>query len=49
MLVLVRKRGAMIRKLGVENETIDRVERVFVASHKPICGERLEEYTRCFV
>jgi hypothetical protein len=49
MLALVPKRGAMIRKLGVENETIDRIERVFAASHKPICGERLEEYTRCFV
>ncbi len=49
MLPLVPKRGAMIRKLGVENETIDRVEHVFAGSHKPIFGERLEEYTRCSV
>ncbi len=49
MLVLARKKGAMIRKPGVENDTIDRFEGVFVASHKENCGERLEEYTRCFV
>jgi hypothetical protein len=39
----MRKKGAVIRKPGVRNHTSDGVGAVFVASHKAVRGERLEE------
>ncbi len=42
MWVSTRNKGAMIRKPGVGNDTIDRVGAVFVASHKAVRGKDLK-------
>jgi hypothetical protein len=43
MSVSIQKKDAMIRKPGVRDPTIDRFATVFVASHKAVREERLEE------
>ncbi len=39
----IQKKGAMIKKSGVGNDTIDQVGAVFLASHKAVRGKTVEE------